>query len=32
MPMPNRDLDSTWKYHNGTKHSYLSIRVHPHFL
>jgi SagB-type dehydrogenase family enzyme len=30
--MPNRDLDSTWKYHNGTKHSYLSIRVHPHFL
>lgn len=30
--MPNRDLDSTWKYHNGTKHSYLSIRAHPHFL
>src|ERR1700757_1534987 len=30
--MPNRDLVSTWKYHNGTKHSYLSIRVHPHFL
>jgi SagB-type dehydrogenase family enzyme len=30
--MPNRDLDSTWKYHNGTKHSYLSLRVHPHFL
>ncbi len=30
--MPNRDLDSTWKYHNGTKHSYLGIRAHPHFL
>lgn len=30
--MPNRDLDSTWKYHNGTKHSYLSLRIHPHFL
>jgi SagB-type dehydrogenase family enzyme len=30
--MPNQDLDSTWKYHNGTKHSYLSLRAHPHFL
>lgn len=30
--MPNRDLDAVWKYHNGTKHSYLSLRVHPHFL
>jgi len=30
--MPNRDIDATWKYHNGTKHSYLSLRVHPHFL
>lgn len=30
--MSNRDLDATWKYHNGTKHSYLSLRVHPHFL
>ena len=30
--MPNHDLDSTWKYHNGTKHSYLSLRAHPHFL
>ena len=28
----NRDLDATWKYHNATKHSYLSIRVNPHFL
>jgi SagB-type dehydrogenase family enzyme len=30
--MPNLDLDATWKYHNGTKHSYLSLRAHPHFL
>jgi len=30
--MSNRDLDATWKYHNGTKHSYTSVRVHPHFL
>jgi SagB-type dehydrogenase family enzyme len=30
--MPNRDIDATWKYHNGTKHSYMSIRVHPHYL
>src|SRR6266850_3096542 len=30
--MPNRDIDATWKYHNGTKHSYLSLRVSPHFL
>jgi len=30
--MPNQDLDATWKYHNGTKHSYLSLRAHPHFL
>lgn len=30
--MPNHDLDATWKYHNGTKHSYLSLRAHPHFL
>jgi SagB-type dehydrogenase family enzyme len=30
--MPNRDLDAVWKYHNGTKHSYLSLRAHPHFL
>lgn len=28
----NRDLDATWKYHNGSKHSYLSLRSHPHFL
>ena len=30
--MLNRDLDATWKYHNGTKHSYLSLRANPHFL
>jgi len=30
--MLNRDLDSTWKYHNGTKHSYLSVRANPHAL
>ena len=32
VSMTNRDLDATWKYHNGTKHSYMSVRVHPHFL
>ena len=30
--MPNRDTDAAWKYHNGTKHSYLSVRQNPHFL
>src|SRR5262249_36232125 len=30
--MSNRDLDAAWKYHNGTKHSYLSVRANPHFL
>jgi len=28
----NRDLDATWKYHNATKHSYLSLRANPHSL
>ncbi len=28
----NRNLDATWQYHSGTKHSYLGIRTHPHFL
>src|SRR5215469_1379409 len=32
ISMSNRDLDATWKYHNGTNHSYMSVRVHPHFL
>ena len=30
--MNNRDMQSTWKYHAGTKHSYWSIRNNPHFL
>jgi SagB-type dehydrogenase family enzyme len=30
--MNNRDMQATWKYHDGTKHSYLSIRNNPHFL
>ena len=28
----NRNIDAARKYHNGTKHSYLSVRMHPHFL
>ena len=31
-PMNNRDLQATWKYHDGTKHSSWSIRNSPHFL
>ena len=31
-PVNNRDLDAAWKYHDGTKHSYLSIRTSPHIL
>src|SRR2546427_12140259 len=30
--MNNRDIQAAWKYHDGTKHSYRSIRNHPHFL
>src|SRR5207248_10465575 len=30
--MSNRGTHSAWKYHDGTKHSYWSIRRHPHFL
>jgi SagB-type dehydrogenase family enzyme len=30
--MNNRDVNATWKYHDGTKHSYWSVRNHPHFL
>ncbi len=30
--MSNRDLEATWIYHNGTKHSYSSVRSNPHFL
>jgi len=30
--MNNRDVQATWNYHDGTKHSYWSIRNNPHFL
>ena len=30
--MNNRDIQATWKYHDGTKHSPWSIRNNPHFL
>jgi SagB-type dehydrogenase family enzyme len=30
--MKNRDIQAAWKYHEDTKHSYLSIRNNPHFL
>src|SRR5579863_1417824 len=30
--MNNRDTQATWKYHDGTKHSYWTIRNNPHFL
>jgi SagB-type dehydrogenase family enzyme len=30
--MRNRDLQATWAYHDGTKHSYQSIRTNPHYL
>ncbi len=30
--MSNRDIHAAWKYHDGTKHSYWSIRNNPHFL
>ncbi len=30
--MRNRDIQATWKYHDGTKHSYWNIRNNPHFL
>lgn len=28
----NQNLDAAWSYHNGTKHSYQSVRVSTHFL
>ena len=28
----NQNLDATWQYHSGTKHSYLGLRTNPHFL
>src|ERR1700687_2654678 len=30
--MNNREIQAAWKYHDGTKHSYWSIRNHPHSL
>jgi SagB-type dehydrogenase family enzyme len=30
--MNNLDIQAAWKYHDGTKHSYWSIRNNPHFL
>ena len=30
--MKNRDIQAAWKYHEGTKHSYWSVRKNPHFL
>ena len=30
--MRNRDIEATWQYHGGTKHSYSSIRNNRHFL
>jgi SagB-type dehydrogenase family enzyme len=30
--MNNRDIHAAWKYHDGTKHSYWSVRNNPHFL
>ncbi len=30
--MNNRDIQAAWTYHDGTKHSYWSIRNHPHLL
>jgi len=30
--MNNREIQATWKYHDGTKHSPWSIRNNPHFM
>jgi SagB-type dehydrogenase family enzyme len=30
--MKNREIDAAWAYHNGTKHSYQSIRADGHYL
>ncbi len=30
--MSNRNIQAAWLYHDGTKHSYWSIRNNPHFL
>src|SRR6266550_2211653 len=30
--MKNREIDAAWSYHNGTKHSYESVRTSRHYL
>ena len=30
--MKNREIEAAWNYHNGTKHSYESIRANRHYL
>jgi SagB-type dehydrogenase family enzyme len=30
--MENHDTGEGWKYHNATKHSYMSVRTNQHFL
>ena len=30
--MKNRDIEAAWAYHNGTKHSYESVRGNRHYL
>ena len=30
--MKNRNTAAAWAYHDGTKHSYQSIRTNPHYL
>ena len=32
QPMKNREIQAAWKYHDGSKHSYWSVRNSPHFL
>ena len=30
--MKNQEIEAAWNYHNGTKHSYESIRANRHYL
>jgi hypothetical protein len=30
--MKNNEIDAAWVYHNGSKHSYQSIRANRHYL
>jgi SagB-type dehydrogenase family enzyme len=30
--MKNNEIEAAWEYHNGTKHSYQSIRANQHYL